>query len=108
MYSKYLANTNDSESLSDNFYVGKTLYLVYISSTAQAFSGLKSQGQGVRMITQQHIVYNVNVLLRRSDCDAILQRHLTSKYELLADDTEHCARPFTFIFSEHASTESWS
>jgi len=46
MHSEYLKDTNDSKSLSDIFYIGKTLCPVYISTTTQAFNGLKSQRQG--------------------------------------------------------------
>jgi len=35
MYSGHLANTNNSKSLSNIFYVGRTLYLVYIGPCHQ-------------------------------------------------------------------------
>jgi len=44
-YSEHLANTT-SKSLSDISYVGKALYLDYISSTTQELNGVESQGRG--------------------------------------------------------------
>jgi len=49
MYSEHLANISDSKSLSDIFYVDKTLYLIHTLSTTQAFNDLKSQRQGQKL-----------------------------------------------------------
>jgi len=40
MYFEHLANNNESKSLSDVFYIGKALYLVYIINYT-AFIGVK-------------------------------------------------------------------
>lgn len=82
------ANINDANSLSDISNVSKTLYPVYISSTRQAFSDLKSQGQGQDLTSLAIFCYDSCTKSMLHSLTARLDVRLTYNWALVIWNTQ--------------------